>query len=633
MSTKTTATLALPKAVAPVMLRRQCSTCGARAAGPGECTDCARKKRTVRRFAVGASHDPLEREADRVADQVLDAPARVGASPAPLSIRRDTGGASAGGVEAPASVDRALAAAGRPLDTGVRRDMEQRFGHDFSQVRVHDGAVAAQSARDIGANAYTAGRDIVFGANRYAPATRTGRRLLAHELTHVVQQSNAASPDIRRDTAGGGSTVFNDVAKTPTRTAAGVVSGEVARTETAPATDTKPAEVVSRGTMKVQFDPSACWISLPFGYRFVSATQSARADICADPKPPQAVPALPAARFNEIKQNVLDEVNVGLSGWFDVRLSGKGCPGGCTGKSLPINVNAHENNAAPDKTITIVNRGGRANAATICAGSSGSTTARHEGGHQVLGMGDEYEEHDESYRATSPEWFRNERVRSDYSVMGPGQHSRFAMFHERHFNAVKVFLESAFPDCKAELIARKRPVMPDFRLVVGGGYAAFNGSPSAYFEAGARAGIPLDRLRSWEFVIGPQLRYLFTQNDRGKQDAFLLGARFGLEYSAGGASHGPTVGGFGEAGAGKFSATARDYGSPQVGGWAPYGEAGASLGYRSSLSDSARFDFRIEGAAGKGFGPSGVNLPEAPYGVDPRNGKWFRVGATLGVSF
>ena len=67
--------------------------------------------------------------------------------------------------------------------------MEQRFGHDFSRVRVHSGPAAEQSAREVNANAYTVSHDIVFGAGRFAPSTPEGRRLIAHELTHVVQQT------------------------------------------------------------------------------------------------------------------------------------------------------------------------------------------------------------------------------------------------------------------------------------------------------------------------------------------------------------------------------------------------------------------------------------------------------------
>jgi hypothetical protein len=71
--------------------------------------------------------------------------------------------------------------------------MEPRFGHDFSQVHVHTGARAAESARAVNALAYTVGRDIVFDGSQYAPGTAVGKRLLAHELAHVLQQAGGAA--------------------------------------------------------------------------------------------------------------------------------------------------------------------------------------------------------------------------------------------------------------------------------------------------------------------------------------------------------------------------------------------------------------------------------------------------------
>jgi uncharacterized protein DUF4157 len=81
---------------------------------------------------------------------------------------------------------------GRPLESGVRGDLEHSLGHDFSAVRVHTDDTAAASASAVSAQAYTVGSDVVFGANRYRPASAEGRRLLAHELTHVRQQAGAA---------------------------------------------------------------------------------------------------------------------------------------------------------------------------------------------------------------------------------------------------------------------------------------------------------------------------------------------------------------------------------------------------------------------------------------------------------
>jgi outer membrane protein OmpA-like peptidoglycan-associated protein len=89
---------------------------------------------------------------------------------------------------APGPAREALRAPGQPLPAPTRRLMEARFAHDFGPVRVHTGARAAEAARLMGARAFALGRDVVFGEGRYAPETAGGLRLLAHELTHVVQQ-------------------------------------------------------------------------------------------------------------------------------------------------------------------------------------------------------------------------------------------------------------------------------------------------------------------------------------------------------------------------------------------------------------------------------------------------------------
>lgn len=141
-------------------------------------------------LVVGSRNDPLEGEAERVAAEAMADPR--GSSPP--AIQRQAGAATAGPSTAPASVDRALAAVSQPLEAGLRRDMERRFGHDFARVRVHAGGAAEESARDVGAAAYTVGHHVVFGANQFPPRSERGRRLLAHELAHVVQQSPSHSP-------------------------------------------------------------------------------------------------------------------------------------------------------------------------------------------------------------------------------------------------------------------------------------------------------------------------------------------------------------------------------------------------------------------------------------------------------
>ena len=144
-----------------------------------------------RMLQTGAEKGPLqinqpgntcEQEAHLVAEQVSARPTHADASGAAPRIQRSAGESKGQLGAAPPSVDRALAGPGRPLEPALRQDMEQRFGHDFSRVRVHSDTASEISARQVDAHAYTSGHDIVFGSGRFAPGTPAGRRLLAHEL-------------------------------------------------------------------------------------------------------------------------------------------------------------------------------------------------------------------------------------------------------------------------------------------------------------------------------------------------------------------------------------------------------------------------------------------------------------------
>jgi len=95
---------------------------------------------------------------------------------------------------APSIVHQALRSSGEPLDPAARALMEARFGHDFSEVRVHTDTAANRSADAMGARAYTSGAQIAFGTEQYRPGTQNGRALLAHELVHVLQQRSSSAP-------------------------------------------------------------------------------------------------------------------------------------------------------------------------------------------------------------------------------------------------------------------------------------------------------------------------------------------------------------------------------------------------------------------------------------------------------
>jgi Domain of unknown function (DUF4157) len=137
------------------------------------------------KLMVGGINDPLEQEADRVADQVMRMPVSVG-DPAVNAA----GSGVTGGFEAPPIVHDVLRSPGEPLDAATRAFMEPRFRYDFSDVRVHTDDKAAQSARAVGATAYAVGKHLTFGPGKFSPATEAGRRLLGHELAHVIQQKS-----------------------------------------------------------------------------------------------------------------------------------------------------------------------------------------------------------------------------------------------------------------------------------------------------------------------------------------------------------------------------------------------------------------------------------------------------------
>jgi hypothetical protein len=174
--------------------------------------------------------DRDEVEADRLADRVLapgaaaiplafslstSAPrvrrcAKCAAAGVPCTcgeeeqVRRKEASSVGGAQAVDATPVRAVAGrSGTPLDAPTRAFFEMRFGRDLGGVRVHADAAAAESARSVNALAYTLGSSVVFGAGQYAPESASGRRLLAHELAHVVQQQDGAAQAVRRTPAPG----------------------------------------------------------------------------------------------------------------------------------------------------------------------------------------------------------------------------------------------------------------------------------------------------------------------------------------------------------------------------------------------------------------------------------------------
>lgn len=166
------------------LLQRKCS-CG------GTCEKCSGEPK----LPIGPANDQHEREADLTAARVMrmEDPSnpRLENARENQKLRRQEASVSAG--LAPPIVHQVLRSSGQALSATARSYFEPRFGRDFSQVRIHADDRAGESARAVGANAYTVGHQIVFAPRKFQAETEAGRQLLAHELTHVVQQGGTLS--------------------------------------------------------------------------------------------------------------------------------------------------------------------------------------------------------------------------------------------------------------------------------------------------------------------------------------------------------------------------------------------------------------------------------------------------------
>lgn len=187
----------------PTGLQRQPScACG------GGCPRCQENFNLQTKLKINEPGDRYEQEADRIADQIVQQPESsvqdmVNPVVETLPLQRRTTNQAAI-TEVPPMVHEVLNSPGQPLDTATRGLMESRFGHDFSQVRIHTNAKAAESAQAVNARAYTVGQELIFGTGQYMPATTVGKKLLAHELVHTLQQSHGdAATQIQREDGAG----------------------------------------------------------------------------------------------------------------------------------------------------------------------------------------------------------------------------------------------------------------------------------------------------------------------------------------------------------------------------------------------------------------------------------------------
>ena len=157
------------------------------------------------KLAMGAPGDPFEQEADAMADRAVQRMHAGACAECRAEEKVQRQATAAGVMDVPGSVQQTLeggSGGGQAMPPAVRDEMESALGSDFSTVRVHTGASADRLNRDLSARAFTYGTDIYFNAGEYRPDTDSGRHLLAHELTHVVQQSSGTPPPVQRQEGG-----------------------------------------------------------------------------------------------------------------------------------------------------------------------------------------------------------------------------------------------------------------------------------------------------------------------------------------------------------------------------------------------------------------------------------------------
>ena len=587
-------------------------------------------------------------------------------------LQRRAGGPGPG--VAPPIVHDVLRSAGRPLEPGVRGDMEARFGHDFSRVRVHTDPAAAESARSVAALAYTVGSDVVFGSSRYAPGTAAGVDLLAHELTHVVQQRDAGpvppvlpvmpagdaleraaaaapapgSARVQRQSIGDTRNFRRQDTLGPAPTQAGQVwTGSVARTELYDVYQQQPAAAAGQparagwvptsnpmGQVTLELDEGACELRIPtrLVYHNPGRGQLPTPDPCQTGSSAPTAP-LAAGTFAALRRDFTDTLNERLNGWYRLSLDGCGqgapCTSGVSIRVVATDVTAGGGGTGPQVDVWLINASGRScaqpnapEAAFIYSpGDRDRAMWGHEGAHFSLHYGDEYRE---------PPRPSGRVEEADYSGMGSHEMSSLGLLHERHFAFAPMFvnqvMQASGRSCRASLHEVARPFVSIFSETFSAGYYKEPGGEGLYIDLGFQYGVPLDRMRDWTAVVGAHAR-LMGGLRYDQQSALLGGIRLGLEHNTRLSRYGYVLnaGLYGEGGAGLF-----DFGHGGRNEPHPYGEVGGYASVRfENLGRLVPF-VGVEAAAGARLDLPGQigSTVEPPTSAGPT--EWMRFGLWVG---
>jgi hypothetical protein len=556
------------------LYRKASCSCG------GGCPACQANRNHIQ---VSQPNDAAEIEADQIANHVMRMP-EAGAKHAEVAsgssglIHRKAGSTAAAAVPATSGV---LGLSGRPLDADTRNFFEPRFGRDFGDVRIHTRGDAARTAEDISARAYSSGSNIGFAEGNYEPASHEGRRLIAHELAHVIQHENGTAPgvvhrDFKPQAGQEGFDAKDSAGNSTLNDKDGIMSEMLDRRDLTGMSITKP--------IYVEFDKVNCKVKSTMAVNFVNS-----------PDPKRAVSAKELA---DTKERFFRIANEKLNSWVAIQVGeGDKCTA-CAGNMLPVKIEVNEGSGPNASTVNVAKTGNiasdrhRADSGTFLP-SSEDSTLWHESGHIVLGAADEYEEKDPTQRQRPKE---NENP-GDNSAMD-NQFKPHSVLHARHFAHISNWLGRKFPGCHFETKELRVYTGLDVRIPFSGylptfGYANIGGSSGIYANYGVDLGIPLTNIGDFDLFVGAHATFL-QQLEGDKRRAFLFGARVGLEKMWTPREGGFNVGGFLEGGAalvGDQEKSGGDINSAyRTGG---YGYGGVNFGYKLS-SDIFNMSFNAE---------------------------------------
>jgi hypothetical protein len=302
------------------------------------------------KLSIGSPCDPLEHEAGTVADKVMRMPEKnfvqckcaeceeeekVHRKPLASYIQKMGNDSEITASERVTQQINSAKGSGTVLDTGTKSFMESRFGTDFSGVKIHTGDYAVQMSEELNAQAFTVDNDVYFNNGKYNPNSDSGKHLLAHELTHTIQQGNNSALQNKL------------VQRVPFSPWPGQTGTDVAGTYSS-------ADGIIRERVQRTGDPNFA-MPMPSLLEFDPANRTLRSTMQINfIQETNADNALTTEQFNSLKARILQVGNNRLNGWITIHTGNEtACPANCRGQDISVQIVAEEGTGTYAKMLCL----------------------------------------------------------------------------------------------------------------------------------------------------------------------------------------------------------------------------------------------------------------------------------------